>query len=227
MDSYDPGTVYSSIDRMGRYAYANQPSIAQWNLGGLAQALLPLLSDDEDAAVALASDVLETFGERFDDFYRAGLRRKLGFAEARDDDAALAADLLTRMADNRADFTLTFRRLCDVIDESSGTNERMSGLFEDPAAFDDWAVRWRKRLASERRSHAECRSDMRSVNPAFIPRNHLVEEVIKAAVEEGDLMPFQQIIEVLASPYEEQPGQERYAAPPRPDQIVHQTFCGT
>ena len=227
MDSYHPDTVYSSIDHGGRYAYGNQPSIAHWNLAGFAQALLPLMSDDEAVAVALANEMIQTFPERFEGFYRAGLRRKLGLAEVREDDAALAQDLLSRMADNRADFTLTFRRLCDVIDESSGTNERVSGLFEDPAAFDDWAVRWRKRLASERRSHAECRSDMRSVTPAFIPRNHLVEEVIKAAVEEGDLMPFQQIVEVLASPYEEQPGQERYAAPPRPDQIVHQTFCGT
>jgi uncharacterized protein YdiU (UPF0061 family) len=227
MDSYDPGTVYSSIDRNGRYAYANQPSIAQWNLGGFAQALLPLLSDDEDAAVALATDVLETFAERFEDFYRARLRRKLGLAEARDDDAALAADLLRRMADNRADFTLTFRRLCDVLEEGSGAHERVSELFHDPAAFDDWAVRWRMRLASEGRSHSECRRDMRSVNPAFIPRNHLVEEVIKAAVEDSDFTPFEQLNDVLASPYDDQPDRERYAAPPRPDQVVHQTFCGT
>jgi uncharacterized protein YdiU (UPF0061 family) len=191
MDSYHPDMVYSSIDHGGRYAYGNQPSIAHWNLASFAQALLPLMGDEEAAAVALANEMIQTFPERFEGFYRAGLRRKLGLAEVREDDVALAQDLLARMADNRADFTLTFRRLCDVIDEGSGTNERMSGLFEDPAAFDDWAVRWRKRLASERRSHAECRSDMRSVNPAF------------------------------------QPGQERYAAPPRPDQIVHQTFCGT
>ncbi len=131
------------------------------------------------------------------------------------------------MADNRADFTLTFRRLCDVMDESSGSNERVRGLFEDPAAFDDWCARWRVRIAREKRSPAERRSDMRAANPAFIPRNHLIEEVIKAAVEEDDLTPFQQILEVLASPYDDQPGQERYAAPPRPDQIVHQTFCGT
>ena len=227
MDDYHPDTVYSSIDHLGRYAYANQPSIAHWNLAGLAQALLPLISDDETAAVALANERIQSFPERFESFYRAGLRRKLGLGEVREDDPALAQDLLARMADNRADFTLTFRRLCDVIDESSGTNERVSSLFEDPAAFDDWAVRWRKRLASEKRSHAECRSDMRSVNPAFIPRNHLVEEVIQAAVEGGDLTPFEQIIEVLGSPYDDQPGQERHAAPPRPDQIVHQTFCGT
>ena len=131
------------------------------------------------------------------------------------------------MADNKADFTLTFRRLCDVVDESSGTGERVSSLFEDPAAFDDWAVRWRKRLASEKRSHFERQSDMCSVNPAFIPRNHLIEEVIEAAVEEGNLTPFEQIMEVLASPFENQPGRERHAAPPRPEEIVHQTFCGT
>jgi uncharacterized protein YdiU (UPF0061 family) len=227
MDSYHPDTVYSSIDHGGRYAYANQPAAAHWNLAGFAQALLPLLGDDEDAAVALASDMIQTFPERFENFYRAGLRRKLGLVEDRGDDAALADDLLTRMADNRADFTLTFRRLCDVVDDGSEVDERVSGLFEDPAAFADWAVRWRMRLASEGRSHAERRSDMRSVNPAFIPRNHWVEAVIVAAVEEGDLAPFEQIIEVLAAPYEDQPAVEHLSAPPRPDQIVHQTFCGT
>jgi len=227
MDSYHPDTVYSSIDRMGRYAYGNQPSIARWNLVGLANALLPLIADDQDAAVALATEAIQAFPERFEHFYRVGLQRKLGFAEAREGDAALAQDLLTRMAENGADFTLTFRRLGDVVDQSSRDNEWVSGLFEDPAAFDEWAVRWRHRLASEARSSAERRRDMRSVSPAFIPRNHRVEEVIKAAVEESDLEPFEQLLEVLASPYDDQPSLERYAAPPRPDQIVQQTFCGT
>jgi uncharacterized protein YdiU (UPF0061 family) len=131
------------------------------------------------------------------------------------------------MADNKADFTLTFRGLCEVMQQSSGNVERVSSLFEDPAVFDDWCARWRKRLASEERSHAERRSDMRAVNPAIIARNHLVEEVIVAAVEAEDLAPFEQLTSVLASPFEDQLGQERYAAPPRPDQIVHQTFCGT
>jgi len=131
------------------------------------------------------------------------------------------------MAENAADFTLTFRRLSDGVGESSQNDEVVSGLFEDPAVFDEWALRWRHRLASESRSAAERQRDMRSVNPAFIPRNHRVEEVIKAAVDEGDLAPFEQLIEVLASPYDEQPSQERYAAPPRPEQIVRETFCGT
>jgi uncharacterized protein YdiU (UPF0061 family) len=227
MDSYHPDTVYSSIDRMGRYAYGKQPSIAHWNLAGLANALLPLIADDQDSAVALATEVIQTFPDRFEHFYRAGLRRKLGLTEAREADVALAEDLLTRMAENGADFTLTFRRLAQVVDQSSQTNEPVSGLFEDPAAFDEWAVRWRHRLASEGRSSAECRRDMRSVSPVFIARNHRVEEAIKAAVEEGDLEPFEHLIEVLASPYDDQPSQERYAAPPRTDQIIRQTFCGT
>ena len=223
MDSYHPDTVYSSIDHAGRYAYSNQPSIAHWNVMGLAQALLPLVGDDEVTAVAQANEVLQTFPDRFDAFYRAGMQRKLGLAEEREGDAALADDLLARMADNGADFTLTFRGLCDALDDSTEAHERVSGLFGDPVAFDDWAARWRKRLASNGRT----RADMRSVNPAFIPRNHRIEEVIQAAVGEGDLEPFQRIVEVLGKPYEDQPGEERYAAPPRPDQIVHQTFCGT
>ena len=227
MDSHHPDTVYSSIDRMGRYAYGNQPSIAHWNLVGLANALLPLIADDQDAAVALATEVIQAFPARFEHFYRVGLQRKLGLAEAREGDAALAQDLLTRMADNGADFTLTFRRLGDVVDQGSHDNEWVSRLFEDPAAFDEWAVRWRHRLASEGRSSAESRSGMHAVSPAFIPRNHRVEEVIKAAVEEGDLEPFEQLLEVLASPYDDQPSLERYATPPRTDQIVRQTFCGT
>jgi uncharacterized protein YdiU (UPF0061 family) len=227
MDTYHPDTVYSSIDHAGRYAYASQPAIAHWNLAGFAQTLLPLMGDDEDVAVSLASEVIQSFPERFEDFYRAGLRRKLGLAEAREGDAELGQDLLARMADNQADFTLTFRGLCDEIDESPRTNTSVRNGFEDPEAFDDWAVRWRKRLANEAGSAAERRRDMRSVNPAFIPRNHLIEEVIEAAAEKNDLLPFEQLTSVLASPYQDQPGRERHAAPPRPDQIVHQTFCGT
>jgi len=128
---------------------------------------------------------------------------------------------------NAADFTLTFRRLGDLVDSTSKNDDWVSGLFENPAAFDEWAARWRRRLGSENRSLAALRSDMRVVNPAFIPRNHRVEEAIKAAVERGDFEPFEQLIEVLASPYEDQPSQERYAEPPLPDEIVRETFCGT
>jgi uncharacterized protein YdiU (UPF0061 family) len=227
MDSYHPDTVYSSIDHRGRYAYGNQPSIAHWNLGGLANALLPLIADDLDAAVELATEVIGTFPSRFEHFYRAGLQRKLGLAELQDGDVALADDLLTRMSENAADFTLTFRRLSDVADQDPQSDEGVRSLFDDPSAFDGWAVCWRHRLAAEERSGEARRASMRSVNPAFIPRNHLVEEVIKAAVEDKDLEPFEQLLAVLASPYDDQPSRDRYAAPPRSDQIVQQTFCGT
>jgi len=227
MDSYHPDTVYSSIDHRGRYAYGNQPSIAQWNLAGLANALLPLIADDQDTAVALATEMIQSFPTRFEHYYRPSLQRKLGLMEPREGDVELGQDLLRRMAENAADFTLTFRRLSDLVDSSSRNDDWVSSLFEDPAAFDEWAVGWRRRLSSETRSTEELQSDMRLVNPAFIPRNHRVEEAIKAAVGQADFEPFEQLIEVLASPYEEQPSLERYAEPPRPDQIVRETFCGT
>ena len=227
MDSYHPDTVYSSIDHRGRYAYGNQPSIAQWNLAGLANAVLPLIAADETEAVRLGTEVIQTFPDRFEHFYRAGLRRKIGLTGAREGDVELARDLLTRMAENGADFTLTFRRLSEVADQNSQEDSLVRDLFEDPAAFDQWAVRWRRRLANEASGPAERREDMRLVNPAFIPRNHRVEEVIKAAVEEQNLEPFELLIHVLASPYDDQASHEQYAAPPRTDQIVRQTFCGT
>jgi len=227
MDSYHPDTVYSSIDHRGRYAYGNQPSIAQWNLAGLANALLPLIADDQDTAVELATEMIQSFPTRFAHYYWPGLQRKLGLREVREGDIELAQDLLGLMAEIAADFTLTFRRLSDTVDSSSRQNERVSSLFEDPAAFDDWAIRWRRRVGGESRPAAEIQSDMRSVNPAFIPRNHRVEEAIEAAVERSDLEPFEQLVEILASPYEEQPLYQDYAEPPRPDQIVRETFCGT
>ncbi len=230
MDAYHPDTVYSSIDHAGRYAYANQPRIAHWNLAGFAQALLPILGPDEKAAIEQASAALDAFPERFEHFHRAGLQRKLGLGETREGDAALADDLLARMADNEVDFTLCFRGLSELVGSDTRadpSDERVRSLFASPAAFDEWAVRWRARLALEERSPAACREDMQSVSPAFIPRNHLVEEAIEAAIYADDLAPFEELLDVLRKPYEDQPGRERHAAPPRPDQVVHQTFCGT
>jgi uncharacterized protein YdiU (UPF0061 family) len=227
MDRFHPDTVFSSIDHRGRYAYGNQPSIAQWNLEGLAQTLLPLIDDDDEAAMVSANEAILAFAGRFEDFYRDGMRRKLGLAEERDGDAELAGDLLRCMANHQADFTLTFRGLSDIAEPNAPANDRVRHLFADPQAFDAWAVAWRKRLASESTSAAERRSIMRSANPAYIPRNHLIEEVIGAAIDESDLGPFGRLIEVLDSPYQEQPNRERYAAPPSPEEVVHQTFCGT
>lgn len=226
MDRYHPQTVFSSIDHGGRYAYANQPVIVHWNLVQLAQCLLPILDTDDDRALAAAQQAIDGFQPRFQAALTAVLRGKLGLAEAREGDLDLAQDLLVRMAENDADFTLTFRGLADLLDPAAGTDgPRM--LFADPAAFDAWADAWRVRLAEEPMPDADRAAALRAANPAVIPRNHLVEEAIRAAEDHGDLAPFEALLEALARPYEAVAGQERYRLPPRPEQVVRQTFCGT
>ena len=226
MDAYHAGTVYSSIDSLGRYAYGNQPAIARWNLARFAETLLPLFAKDKDAAVKAAQETIEAFAPRFETVYAAGLSRKLGVLQPRPDDLSLAQDLLDCMARNGTDFTLTFRRLCDAA-VGCHRDDVVRSLFANPSAFDDWATRWRHRLAEEGGEANERRAAMRAANPAFIPRNHLVEEAISAAVNDGDFLPFEDLLTVLSMPYEDQPVFSRYADPPRPDQVVHQTFCGT
>jgi uncharacterized protein YdiU (UPF0061 family) len=225
LDQYDPATVFSSIDEQGRYAYANQPRIALWNLTRLAECLLPLFSSDQDKAISEAQALLADFAEKFDAAYQAGLRAKLGLFTARDGDAALAQDLLSAMAQNQADFTLTFRRLGDAAFDPA--HQEVRQLFADPAAYDEWAERWRQRLSDEPQDATTRRNAMRSVNPAFIPRNHLIEAVIQAAMNNDDFAPFEELLTVLSRPYEDQPAFAAYAEPPQPDQRVLQTFCGT
>ena len=223
MDAYDPAKVFSSIDQHGRYAYGNQPRIAVWNLARLAETLLPLLADDEDKAVEVAQDVLAEFSPRFEAAYFGGLRRKIGLVTEQDGDVTLVNDLLKLMAENAADFTLTFRRLCDAAADDGAVR----ALFADPAAFDSWAARWRWRLGEEAAEPAAIRDAMRAVNPAYIPRNHLVEAALNAAIERDDFGPFEQLLEVLSRPFEERAGFELYAMPPKPEERVLQTFCGT
>jgi len=225
MDHYDPAQVFSSIDEMGRYAYANPPRIALWNLTRLAECLLPLFSDDKDKAIEQAQAILGEFAEKFTTAYQAGLRAKVGLFTTRDGDEALVQDLLDAMAKNQADFTLTFRRLTEAAPDTD--NDSVRQLFAEPAAFDEWAVRWRQRIADEPRSPAERHAAMRAVNPAFIPRNHRVEAVIQAAMNNDDYAPFEELLAVLAKPFEDQPDFATYADPPQPEQRVMQTFCGT
>jgi uncharacterized protein YdiU (UPF0061 family) len=226
MDHYDPATVFSSIDEQGRYAYGNQPRIALWNLTRLAECLLPLLNETQDKAIEEAQASLGEFIEKFDTAYQAGLRSKLGLVTAREEDRALAQDLLDAMAKNEADFTLTFRRLSDAaLDPADDSAVRQ--LFADPAAYDEWAVRWRQRINEEPQQPAARQAAMRAVNPAFIPRNHGVEAVIDAAVNRDDFAPFEELLAVLSKPYQDQPAFAAYADPPKPEQRVLQTFCGT
>jgi serine/tyrosine/threonine adenylyltransferase len=226
MDQYDPAAVFSSIDEQGRYAYANQPRIALWNLTRLAECLLPLFSDDKDKAIEQAQAILGEFAPKFTTAYQAGLRQKIGLSGERDGDEALVQDLLDAMAKNQADFTLTFRRLSDAALDSAN-DQRVRQLFADPTAYDEWAVRWRQRLGDDPQAAAERGIAMRAVNPAFIPRNHRIEAVIQAAIARDDFAPFEELLTVLSKPYEDQPSLSGYADPPEPDQRVLQTFCGT
>jgi uncharacterized protein YdiU (UPF0061 family) len=226
MDTYDPATVYSSIDEHGRYAYGNQPVIGQWNLSRLAEALLPVIHEDREKAVDIAQEAINAYPARFEAAFIAGYRKKLGLIAAEDDDAVLVKQLMDVMAASKADFTLTFRGLSEMAaDPSADAKVRM--LFEDFAAFDAWAAQWRARLAREGGDPAARAVAMKTVNPAFIPRNHLVEEALDAAVNNGDLAPFEKLLRVLARPFEDQPDAPAYALPPRPEQVVRATFCGT
>jgi len=226
MDAYDPATVFSSIDQHGRYAYGNQPRIAVWNLARLAETLLPLLADEQDKAIEVAQEALAAFSPAFEAAYFGGLRRKIGLASEHDGDVTLVNDLLKAMAENNADFTLTFRRLCDAAADPAA-DAAVRALFADPAAYDLWAARWRWRMGEEAAEPASIAAAMRAVNPIYIPRNHLVEAALNAAIDSGDFAPFEQMLEVLALPFVERVGFERYTLPPEPEERVLQTFCGT
>jgi uncharacterized protein YdiU (UPF0061 family) len=183
-----------------------------------------LLSDNADDAVADAQDALGAFSPALEKALNAGFRRKLGLTREEDDDVALTSDLLRLMAEAKADFTLTFRRLSDA---AAGSDAGARALFPDPAPFDQWCARWRARAAREASSRSERQEAMRAVNPIYIPRNHRVEAVIRAATDEEDFRPFDELLAVLARPFEERQGLEGYAAPPEPGERVLQTFCGT
>ena len=226
MDNYDPATVFSSIDRRGRYAYGNQPSIGLWNLTRLAETLLPLLEEDQPGAVASAEEALGAYGGHFEAAYHAGLRRKFGLKTAVDADMTLVSDLFLAMQANQVDFTLFFRRL-SALALAGGDDEPVRSLFVDPTACDAWLLQWRARLAAEGGDDAKRGAAMRAVNPAFIPRNHHVEAMISAAVQDADFAPFEEMLGVVTRPYADQPGFERYAEPPLPHERVAATFCGT
>lgn len=229
MEAYDPATVFSSIDQYGRYAYQNQPRILLWNLTRLAEALLPLLEEEhggQEAALAAATGALETFAPLYQAAYDAGIRRKLGLFTEQQGDLELAQDLLQRMTTGTADFTLTFRRLADAA-ATPENDGQVRALFSSPEFYDTWAARWRERLARESMMAEERARRMRGTNPIYIPRNHLVENAISAAVQRQDFQVFEDLVAVVLHPFEEKPGLERYAAPARPEERVQYTFCGT
>lgn len=225
MDAYHPSTVFSSIDYMGRYAYKNQPQIAHWNLARFAECLIPLLGPEREPAVEAANTLLGTYPRRFETAYHAALTAKIGLPGGAPEDVALALELLQVMQAQKADFTLTFRRLSATADGAEGLSG-VRDLFLDRAAFDAWAERWQAHLATTGRSGAEIRAEMEQVNPKFIPRNHQVEWALEAAVEQSDYGPFTELLGVIQKPFEEQPRFAAYAELP-PEMTDYQTFCGT
>jgi uncharacterized protein YdiU (UPF0061 family) len=217
MDAFDPAAVYSSIDEGGRYAYRNQPLVAEWNLARLAESLLPLLHDDQEQAVELAVEAVGEFRRRYSAAWFAGIKAKLGLREGLDDEVAspLVDELMALLQEGHVDYTSFFRSLGQA---ARGHAEPAQGLVLDLAAFDAWIERWRA---------LDPDADvMDRLNPIYIPRNHLVEEALAAATD-GDLDPLKRLLEALASPFEERPGLERYAAAAPESFGTYRTFCGT
>ncbi len=218
MDAYDPGTVFSSIDMRGRYAYGNQPHIAGWNLARFAETLLPLLHDNEEQAVKIAQDAILEFTGLYRCNWLAGMRAKLGIFNEELQDESLIEDLLNMMHKYREDYTNTFRALTFDTSEDMvlfGTNE-----------FSQWNERWQARLGRQQEAKAASHQLMRNSNPGIIPRNHRVEAALEAAVQ-GDYSVMERLLAVLSSPYAHSPEQADYSKLPGPSTHPYQTFCGT
>jgi uncharacterized protein YdiU (UPF0061 family) len=216
MDAYHPDTVFSSIDQQGRYAYSNQPPIAQWNLARFAETLLPLIADDTEQAVKLAEDAIYSFPQQYEAAWLTGMRTKLGLLDEQPDDLALVNDLLVGMQTYGLDFTNTFRGLAN-----------RQTIDNDAPRFQTWLERWKARFDNQPAAPEQALAAMRKANPAVIPRNHLVEAALKAAFRHDDLAPFEKLLAVLANPFEDTPENEEFRAPPPPSERVYQTFCGT
>ncbi|MCL4167693.1 UNVERIFIED_CONTAM: hypothetical protein GTU68_010444 [Idotea baltica] len=213
MDAYNPETVFSSIDTGGRYAYGQQPNVAQWNLARLAETLIELF-DTPEIAIEQLTERINTFPERYRRYWLDGMRAKLGLATERDRDLDLINDFLELLTRQKVDYTLAMRRLSDA-------------LFSDPESFDTWFELWQTRKMQDDLSASERASAMDRVNPIYIPRNHKVEEALAAASENDDMAPFKRMLEVLSNPFVEQNGAEEFAKPAPPEFEGYQTFCGT
>jgi len=233
MEAFDPRAVFSSIDEMGRYAYEAQPRIARWNLARLAETLLPLLADNEGRAIELATEVIDAFMARYQHDWLAGLRAKLGLRgevnHGDSIDTALGESWLDLLHAQQVDFTLAWRRLADA---AEGNEAPLRSMFAGQPGLDRWLERWRERCAAEDAAAPDAtpaRAErMRRVNPWLIPRNHRVEEALAAASDEGDLAPFEQLLNALRRPFDEDPALSRYAEPASGDFMAEfRTFCGT
>ncbi len=224
VDTYDAKAVFSSIDHNGRYAFGNQPVIAQWNLARLAENLLPLIDgDDSENAIRLATNVINGFIGQYTEIWTKGMRAKIGLVSSENEDAALINDLFTAMDDQNVDYTLFFRRLADA---AEGQDEELLALFNNSQEIKAWLPSWKDRLLRDPQAIAERARNMNTVNPIYIPRNHRVEEALQAA-EAGDMAPFNALMNVLSDPFTKRDGLERYEGAAPDDFGPYQTFCGT
>jgi len=225
MEAHNPATVFSSIDRGGRYAYKNQPQIAQWNLMWLAQALVPLIDADETKATAIARDALGQFVEIYRQHYEGGMLDKIGL-QHNSENLALLNELLELMTQSAADHTLTFRRLSEIVSDTLPESARVGERYALPAALSPWLTKWRVRIAGENADSAQLQRRMLAKNPVFIARNHLVEQAIQAG-NDGDFAPFNKLVDLLAAPFDFVAEHSAYAMPAKAEEAVTRTFCGT
>ena len=226
MDSYSPATVFSSIDHHGRYAFGNQAQIAQWNLTRFAETLLPLLDPDLKEAVKMAEKAIASFPDRFQRHWLDGMRKKLGLFEIAEDDQFLVGSLLELMNTHAADYTLTFRTLCDAAQDGENL-ANLQPLLPNNNDYQSWSSRWRERVKRESIPPTKRASAMRSINPAFIPRNHRVEQAIEAAVDRSDFSKMDELLDALSNPYKDQAKYAPFTQPPKPEERIQHTFCGT
>ncbi|MAV88590.1 MAG: hypothetical protein CMM67_10120 [Rhodospirillaceae bacterium] len=226
LDNYNSDAVFSSIDSAGRYSFGNQAKIAQWNLARLAECFLPLLDPDEKKAIALAMDVIEAFYKIYNDSYLGVMRQKFGFLSNNLKDKSIIDEFLDLMQRYGVDYTLTMRKLCGVVTELSDITE-ISTMFSKSIEFDDWIRRWRNRLRLETVNSNEITQAMMNVNPIFIPRNHLIEKVIQSAVNDHEFQLFHDLLSVLVNPYKDNENFQSFKSPPKANEIVNQTYCGT
>ena len=224
MDNYAQGTVFSSIDQHGRYAYANQPVILIWNLTRLAETLVRLVDSDKDKAVEILTEKIQGIQPIFEKYWLTGMRSKIGLSTEEPTDRDLINDLHEVMGKGHADFTLVFRCLSQTL---RGDSDAVRQLFDEPSAFDAWAQRWQKRLEQDGVAAEANAQAMDRVNPIYIPRNHKVEEALAAATNHQDIKPFKNLLEVLSHPFYEVGGKEAYAEPAPETNIPYRTFCGT
>ena len=224
MDVYDPSTVFSSIDKNGRYSYKNQPKILTWNLTRLAETLIPLVHKDQNEAIKLLTEVLQLIKPVYTNYWLSSMRSKIGLSKEDQDDINLISQLLNLMKTNKVDFTLCFRYLSKAL---VGDIKSIKNLFKNDIAFDNWMTLWKERISQESISDEKIASSMNAVNPLYIPRNHKVEEALKAAVFDNNMKPFLKLHDILKNPYDEIKEFYEYEKPVKSSSVRYKTFCGT